>query len=36
MKKILGDAIYGLIIAALLIAAILFSSGTSTFLYIDF
>ncbi len=36
MRAVLEDALYGLFIAAIIIAIILFSSGTSKFLYIDF
>jgi hypothetical protein len=36
LNNLLKDAIYGLTIAVLLIVIILFSSGTTKFVYIDF
>jgi hypothetical protein len=36
LKSSLKDALFGLTVAALLIAIILFSSGTTKFVYIDF
>jgi hypothetical protein len=36
MRDMLVDAAYGLVIAALIMLIIMFSSGTTKFLYIDF